>query len=236
MIHLKIFNEKELYNLNYNPYEVRGADFDQNKNLPDWAKLNNYKCSVCPFTSVDMPYCPAIVDIIEIIRIFEKLKSYEMLEIRYSQGNLNFSKTLDCQKALSCIFAERLFTSACPILNKHHMMMKFIPPLPDLDQLNFHLLADAILRHYVIKKNSDYDFEIMDCKIDFKAREDVYMHLLERIRFGSKNDGNLNAMIALNNLNILASLSFDQFLEKIRGIIMRGLVQLDKVTNVESIE
>lgn len=218
---ISISNSELKYEFKFDPLITRQLEVFKHNDFPDWTKLDFYKCQVCPFNCDEVKQCPAAADIVCVLERFSHFSSAEKLDIRYIAEDLDIKKNVDAQTALSAIIGSLIFTSACPILNANHFILKYIPPFTTDDQLSYHLLAAALIKNFFRqeKKKHHVPFDLEQFKLDYYFLEDVFRNLLNRVREASSNDANLNAVVRLTNLNMLSNLKMDAFIDKFRYLI-----------------
>lgn len=164
--------------------------------FPGWTRLECHRCSHCPLSVQDAPYCPPALSMVKLVERFSECNSFETVTLHVRAGVQKHSTTTDLQTALAYLYPVILLRSACPYAPLLRPMEKFIKPFPDLDDALFYALSVDLIRKQISAAASS-----SPSVVDNSVNKDSYniamaFHgLLNRLRAASHNDANINAII-----------------------------------------
>jgi hypothetical protein len=168
------------------------------KGVPDWVKLEYKKCKICPLISSQIMYCPAAFELQDVIGQCSELVSYETVEITRESEEGSITTQTDLQKALFSVIGEKVFSSACPVMNTRQWTLDYYSILTTPENIFYRSLSSYLVRQFFIaSKGGKADFQL-ECHIDY-VEEAVYVfdRLLQRFRDVSREDASNNAVVRL---------------------------------------
>jgi hypothetical protein len=185
--------------------------------LPDWARLNFKQCSHCPLTVDTVPYCPLTANLVNIIKHFDGLMSYDSLKLKVITEQRTISKTTTVQEALGAILGLVIPTSGCPHTAYFRPMARYHLPLASTDETIYRATSMYLLAQY-FRKNSGKKAEL-----DFQGLKEIYQNMqilnsaiAERLRSASKTDSSVNAVILLDMFAMALPYAIEESLEEMR--------------------
>jgi hypothetical protein len=169
------------------------------ENAPDppaWTRLDCHRCAHCPLSEQGTAYCPAALDMVEIVEKFAESNSYDRVTLFIARGIQKHSTVTDLQTALAYLFPFVLLKSACPFAPLLRPLEKFIKPFPDLDDTIFYLLSFELVKQRCSTGDSDSAGGSSIAIANDSRNITMTLHgLLRRLRAASRNDANINGII-----------------------------------------
>jgi hypothetical protein len=212
-----------VYSLQFNPRSMALLG-DLPPQLPNWTELNFQQCSHCPLSVQTHPHCPLAVRLVEVIRQFNDLMSYEDLSLRVITERRIISKETTVQDALSALMGLIIPTSGCPHTEYFRPMARFHLPLADTDETIYRATSMYLLAQYFRKKSG------LESELNFDGLKQIYqsMQILnaaiaERLRAGSETDSSVNALILLDMFTMALPMAVEESLEELEYLFSKFL-------------
>jgi hypothetical protein len=181
--------------------------------LPTWTRLAADKCPHCPLPDDDKARCPAAADLVPLIERFSALTSVDRIDVRVVTDQYEARKRTDSQTALSALMGLILATSACPILGRMrplaHTHMPFATPTEMVYRIASMHLFGGFLRGEPAGLSGLEDF--------FKDIDTLNRAFARRLKRAAEGDAGINALIMLHSRAMLASLSLEPEMARIRA-------------------
>ncbi len=167
---------------------------------PEWAKLENFKCSHCPLNPSDHNYCPIAVNLIDVINEFNNVPSYEKVKIEVLSNERGYFKNTDIQSGVSSMLGILMVTSGCPIMGKLKPMVRFHLPFASLEETEFKVFSMYLLAQFMRKiygKEPDWEFKkLVKIYDDIKV---LNQNVAAQIADLESKDASINSVVVLNN-------------------------------------
>jgi hypothetical protein len=184
--------------------------------LPDWALLENRKCPHCPLPTSDSQYCPVAKSLAEITTKFEKISSYQNLELKIVTDTRTILKDTTAQTGLSSLLGLVMATSGCPYTNYLKPMARYHLPLASEDETLFRAVGMYLIGQNLRKeKGLDYDTHLKGLAKIYEDLHQVNLMIAERLRDASLQDSSINAVVLLDMFTNLMPYAIDDKLEDI---------------------
>lgn len=183
----------------------------QKETLPEWTKLENFKCSHCPLDSTKNEYCPVAVSLIDIIEFFSDSASYESCDLTIETEPRNYSKHTSLQTGVSGLIGILMVTSGCPVMGKLKPMVRFHLPFGTLEETEYRVLSMYLLAQYLIwKKGGTPDWEMQNLSKIYDDIRILNQNVCKRIADLEAKDTSINAVVVLNNFAEYVSFNLDE--------------------------
>jgi len=207
-------NEEFLLKLNDKTLEViNGTSGD----FPEWIKLENHQCPHCPLVSSDHPNCPVALSLSSVINKFDKVVSYDELDLKVITGARQVKQRTTAQKAISSLLGLLFATSGCPYTNYLKPMARFHLPLASEEDTIFRAAGMYLLAQYFLKKKGGKsDLELDGLKKIYDDLHQLNMSIADRVRSTTQNDSSVNAVILLDMFTNLMPFVIDEQLNEIQ--------------------
>jgi hypothetical protein len=184
--------------------------------MPDWALLENRKCAHCPLPKSDTAYCPVAASLAKITSRFEKISSYQDIELIVITESRTISKKTTAQTGLSSLLGLVMATSGCPYTNYLKPMARFHLPLASEDETLFRAVGMYLIGQNLRKEKG------LDCDTDLQGLSKIYddlhqinLMIAQRLRDASLEDSSINAVVLLDMFTNLMPYAIDDKLEDI---------------------
>ena len=177
---------------------IAPEELNAHSGVPFWVKLDYKQCKICPLNSDMIIFCPAAFELQDVIIQCSELVSYEKVEIsRESEGG-SISTQTDMQNALFSVIAEKVISSACPVMNSRHWTTEYYSMITTPENIFYRSLSSYLVRQFFIdSRGREADFQLKG-HIDYVDEVFcVFDKLLQRFRDVSKKDASNNAVVRL---------------------------------------
>jgi hypothetical protein len=173
---------------------------------PEWAKLKNFKCSICPLNEKEYKYCPVAENIAYIVDNFKDYISYEKVEVFVETENRKISKRTNLQEGIASLLGSHMVASGCPILGKLKPMIRVHLPFSTLDERKYRVLTMYLFAQYFkYKKGENPDWDFKDLLSIFDKVRIVNKNICDRLSEIKIQDSTINALITLDSFAFYTS-------------------------------
>lgn len=180
--------------------------------FPDWTLLEQDKCPHCPLAATPGARCPAAADLAPVVKRFSALASIDSVDVRMVRPEFEVHKHTDTQTALSALMGLILATSGCPILNRMRPLAQMHLPFPNETEVVYRLTSMHVFECFLEGKMPD----LKGLEGFFADVDTLNQAFAQRIKRAITRDAGINALVLLHARNMMAGLSIDDNLEKIR--------------------
>lgn len=197
-------------------------------NPPFWTEIDYYQCPNCPFTKNGKLYCPLSINLVDVVKRFGRIISFEKLHVDVITSERVYSKDTTAYEGLSSMMGLIIACSECPFTDFFKPMARFHLPFAAYEETVFRALSTYLLGLYIKNsKNKFDDEEMIGLSEIYKSIEELNIAISKRLRAASQKDSTVNALIHLDvfakfmtfpledNLERIGYL-FDPFLQKRR--------------------
>lgn len=198
----------------------------EDKQAPDWTKLDHFQCANCPYNTTDIPHCPVAVNISQLVEHFSNVKSYEALEIEVTTKERIYSKKTDTQEGLFSILGLIMATSGCAHLDFLRPMAKYHLPFSSSEETIIRSVSLYLLGQYFnAKKGFEFDTTLEKLNKQYGEITHINKGILARIRSltDSSGDADSNAITILQTLGQLLSMAIKKDLNNYAEIFKYSL-------------
>ena len=199
-----------------NHKDLEPRELNSRSDLPDWVKLENYQCTICPFTSEKITFCPAAFELQDVIQQCSNCISHERVELSRLDKEGTVTTETDMQRALFAVIGEKVISSACSMLNSRQWSLDYYSILTTPENLFYRSISSYLMRQYFtspgrrdpdLKGHLDYLDEVIH----------IFNNLLQRIRGVSSQDASNNALGSIVMSGQLLRHQRDDWLEALKG-------------------
>jgi len=185
--------------------------YSKNEMLPEWTKLENFKCRHCKLDPAVNEYCPLAVNLIDIIQTFQDFNSFDEAEIIVETLNRNYSKTTSVQSGVSSMLGIRMVTSGCPVMGKLKPLIPTHLPFASLEETESRVLSTYLMAQYVKwKKGGEPDWEMNNLIQIYDDIRILNHNVSKKIADLEKKDVSINSLIVLNNFADYVTFTLDE--------------------------
>jgi hypothetical protein len=196
----------------------RKYDIKERDNEPEfWEHLDFHKCPVCNLDSTKTKFCPAALDMSDVLDLFKTIKSYEYAQVTVNTNERSYFKECDAQMVVGSLFGLIMATSQCPVLRKLKSMAVFHLPFATYEESLARTIAYYLLTDYLeFNGNGQMDNKLDRLKKLYEELEIVNRNLKNRINQASIEDSAINAIVNFFSLSILIGKSLNEQIEDLR--------------------
>ncbi len=181
--------------------------------LPAWTALAQNTCPHCPLPKAPGAVCPAAADLAPVVKRFSALASIVRAEVRVITDVREVRKDTDVQTALSGLMGLILATGGCPILHRLRPLAQTHLPFLTETEMVYRMAAMQLFGCFLRGEPASFD----GLHHFFDDLDTLDKAFAGRLRTAAEKDGSLNALMVLHARAMIASLSIDRELERIRG-------------------
>ena len=185
--------------------------------LPKWAKIDFHQCPNCPHNVVTHPHCPLAANIVNIVRRFDGLVSYEKIKVDIKTEERRITQETTAQCGISSMLGLVIATCGCPHTTFFKPMAWFHLPLASEEETILRATSIYLLAQYYKQKegwSADFEFEGLT-KI-YNNMQIVNLAIAKRLREAVVTDSSLNALVQLDNFAQTLPFVIEESLEEIR--------------------
>ncbi|MFC1854058.1 DUF6901 family protein [candidate division CSSED10-310 bacterium] len=173
-----------------------GADHDA---PPSWTRLDYNQCPNCPLTLETHPYCPLAVNLINLVTRFERLISYDEIELTVVTEERIIMQTTTAQRGISSLMGLLIATSGCPHTFFFKPMARFHLPFASIEETVTRTTSMYLLAQYFINnEGGEPDLELKGLLEIYQNIQTVNQHIAHRLREVTEKDSVVNAIILLD--------------------------------------
>jgi hypothetical protein len=166
---------------------------------PEWTKLDFHQCSHCPLKTDEVPHCPLTLQLVNIIPLFERLQSFDEVNVEVVCEQRTISQRTTAQRALSSLMGLIIATSGCPHTKFFRAMARFHLPFGSEEETLFRATSMYLLAQYFLKNEGKQpDLELKNLTEIYSNIHLVNSSIATRLRGASKTDASANALILLD--------------------------------------
>ncbi len=176
---------------------------------PPWAALTHRQCRDCPLSPDTTPYCPAAVNLLDLINFFKTSLSFRPVEVTLRTNERTYFQKTSLQKALSSMMGILMAGSTCPTLEKLKPMIRFHLPFATLDETLYRIMSMYLVgQFFVADSGGKPDWNLEGLTNIYKGIRQVNIDFVSRIRKICEEDALANALVILNTFadNVILSL------------------------------
>lgn len=194
--------------------------------LPAWTILHFHQCPNCPLTADTHPNCPIAVNLVEIVKPFDRLISHKEIHIDVITEERSVSQDTTVQEGVSSLMGLVMATSGCPHTAFFKPMARFHLPLASEEETVYRATSMYLLAQYFLKKEGqNADLELKGLREIYHNMHTVNTAIAERLRGASETDSTVNAIVLLDMYALTLPYVIDESLEEIRHLFRPFLMK-----------
>lgn len=187
------------------------------KKLPTWTRLDFFQCPNCPYDLKTHTYCPLAVNLVDIIKRFDGLLSYEKVYLKVVTEEREISRKTTVQHGMSSLMGLAIAASGCPHTSFFAPMAHFHMPLASVRETVFRAVTSYLLSQYFLKQEGKCaDFDLEGLTDIYKNLQVVNIATANRLRAATESDSTVNAIILLDTYAQALPLVMDTALDEIK--------------------
>jgi hypothetical protein len=198
---------------------------DPDQPVPDWVRLERFRCEHCTLPPGSRTACPAALAIQPIVEAFSRRFSFDTTCATVQVNELSIEAALSNQAAVRSLVGLKLALSACPVLKKLRPMANYHLPFGSREHTTFRFLGMYLIAQYIRHReglSAEWDLKGLNELLDSVHK--VNSHLADRIRAASEADAAVNSLVFLDAFAYDVQLKIEQSLDTLREIF-RGYME-----------
>ncbi len=227
---------QEVFHLDLDPqnYELVGNVPD---NLPHWTSLDFHQCPNCPLSSSTHPNCLLTLHLVNIVRLFDRILSYDEIHVEVITEERCISQRTTAQRGISSLMGIVIATSGCPHTVFFKPMARFHLPFASEEETLYRATSMYLLAQYFLQREGKKgDFELQGLKQIYDNMQLVNTAIAVRLRAASKTDASVNAIIMLDMYAKAIPYVIEESLEEIRYLFTPYLTDRGDPKNADDYE
>ncbi len=175
----------------------------------EWTRLASHQCTNCPLKPETSPFCPAAVDLEELVSTFNAVMSYERVHVVVETPHRNIERDCDAQTALSALMGLIMANSDCPILANLKGLARTHLPFQTMEELLSRLAGAGYLGQLLKQRKGETpDWSMAGLGALFDDLSTLNRAFKARIDSAARQDATMNAIsaIAMQMLDVQYSL------------------------------
>ena len=197
--------------------------------LPTWTNLDFHQCPNCPLSISTYSHCPVAVNIVNIVKRFDGILSYDKIYIDVTTEERCISQYTTAQRGISSLMGLVIATSGCPHTIFFKPMARFHLPLASEEETMYRAMSMYLLAQYFLKKEGkEADFELEGLKEIYNNIQLVNIAIAKRLRAATETDSSVNALIMLDTYAKALPYFIEEALEEIRYLFTPYLMDGDE--------
>ena len=200
--------------------------FDIKKNLaaaPEWTRLGNNQCSICPLNKNLFSHCPAALDLDKVIHQFQGIPAITKLNVMVKTPERDYSKQVSLEEGVRAMIGLIMATSACPVFSllrpnaRHHL------PFASVDEFVLRAASLYLMRQYFVAQEGGQPDWAMTGLIRANEQLQLVNHAFwQRSMQAFQNDVNSKALLSFFTLSSNMSASLPNQLNKMKQVFYQG--------------
>ena len=174
---------------------------------PEWAKLENFKCSSCSLEKSEYGgYCPVVLNLLDLVGSFQDSISFTEVDLSIQTKERSFFKETSLQIGLSSLMGIYMVTSGCPVMEKLKPMVRYHLPFATTEETMYRMITMYLLAQYFLnRKGISGDWDLIKLNKTFDEIQAVNQNFCAKLRNIVDKDAVLNALVKLNSsVNFMA--------------------------------
>jgi len=190
------------------------------QNPPLWTCLQFRQCPHCPLTADVFQHCPLAVNLVDIVKRFDRLISYDRIQVEVLTAERLISRNTSAQEGLSSLMGLLIATSKCPFTDFFKPMARFHLPFANEQETVWRATATYLMAQYFLILNGDrHDLDLEGLTKIYNDIEKLNVAIVGRLRAAGKEDSTVNAMVHLDIFAKLLTPGLEESLNSLQHLI-----------------
>jgi hypothetical protein len=210
--------KEESFQLQLDPHTIE-VMLPLGDDLPEWTRLEFQQCPNCPYQKDMVPHCPAAVCMVDVVRRFNGLVSYDEVEIEIITSERHVVQPTTAQQGISSMMGLLIAASGCPRSAYFKPMARFHLPLSQPEETMYRATTMYLLAQYFRKQaDQDYEMGLDGLASIYRNMQIINNSLADRIRAASETDSSVNALILLDMHAKTLTYVIEDYLDELRDM------------------
>ena len=199
------------------------------KSPPEWTDLDFHQCPHCPLIVEEYPQCPVALNLVLIIKRFNRLMSYDKVYAEVFRQNRHVSIDTTAQEGLSSLMGLLIATSRCPHTNFFKPMARFHLPFATKEETIWRAASNYLLSmHFEQDHTHKCDIKLDGLIRIYQNIETLNDYMITRIRSASKRDSAVNALVHLDVFAKFLAPTIEESLDEIYKLFKPFLSNIEQ--------
>lgn len=192
-------------------------------NAPQWTRLDNNQCSICPLKKTQFSHCPAALDLDKVIHQFQGISAMTKLDVTVKTPERDYLKHVTLEEAVRAMMGLIMATSACPVFSllrpnaRHHL------PFASVEEFVLRAASLYLMRQYFIAQEGGQPDWALDGLIKANEQLQLVNHAFwQRSMTAFQNDVNSKALLSFFTLSSNMSASLPNQMSKMKRVFYQG--------------
>jgi hypothetical protein len=187
---------------------------EQEKERPEWARLEFHQCSNCPLNRTLLPYCPVAQNMSVLMREFRDATAADRVTVTVTVKERQYVKITSMQEGLSPLLGIIMATSGCPIMEPLKPMVRYHLPFASLDETVFRMTTMYFMAQYLRSEAGKQPEWRLDGLAGIYAEvKKLNKDFGQRMIAASQSDANVRALVKLNVFAVMVPLEAEKVLK-----------------------
>lgn len=214
---------REVFDLNIDARSLNML-VDIPDNPPFWTEIDYFQCPKCPFTKIERSLCPLSINLVDVVKRFGRIISFEKLHVDVLTIERIYSKDTTAHEGLSSLMGLIIACSECPFTDFFKPMARFHLPFAGYEETIFRALSTYLLSLYFKNSKNESDDEMTGLSEIYQSIEELNIAVSKRLRAASRKDSTVNALIHLDVFAKFMTFPVEYNLERI-GYLFEPFLQ-----------
>ncbi len=218
-------NHTEKFELNFDAQSIEILPVHKT-DPPFWAELTYHQCPHCPLSQDSHPYCPVALNLSTAIHRFDRLMSFEIVDVTVVSSERQVIQQTSAQEGISSLMGLLIAGSSCPLTHFFKPMARFHLPFANKDETMWRAAATFLLARYFTSEG----LQLQDMTLEglVKIYDDIAIlndYVVERLRAATSKDSAVNALVHLDVYAKFLTPPLEDTLDHIKPIFEPFLVK-----------
>ena len=196
--------------------------------FPAWTELNFHQCPNCPLNSEKESKCPAAVNMIDLVKRFDQLLSFDKALVAVTTSERIIYSHTTVQRGVCSLMGLLMASSGCPLTAFFKPMARFHLPFASTEETIWRASAAYLMAQYFrqqLGKKPDVHFNGLTNI--YKGIQKVNLAFAKRLRSACRQDSMVNAIILLDMFAKSMPPAIEESLDEIRQFFLPYLKHVE---------
>jgi hypothetical protein len=190
------------------------------QNPPPWTRLEFQQCPHCPLTGDIYRHCPLAVNLVNIVKRFDRLISFDRIQVEVLTAERLISRNTSAQEGISSMMGLLIATSKCPFTDFFKPMARFHLPFANEQETVWRATATYLMAQYFLSLKGDrHNLDLEGLTKIYNDIEKLNAAIVRRLRAAVKEDSTVNALVHLDIFAKLLTPGLEESLNSLQNLI-----------------
>ena len=186
---------------------------------PQWAALENHKCSNCPLKSEQHAYCPAALNLAKLVDECNELDLFDTVKLVVKTNDRAVVVSATVQKALGSFIGLLMATSDCPHASYFRPLARFHLPLANEAETIYRAVTAYAMAQFVRRQAGMEGAVTLDGLSDiYSSLEIVNTGLSARLKTAGKDGAIAKSLMEWDVFSGMFPMRAEEVMEKMRPL------------------